>query len=505
MRLSTPGTVRTDAGQLLSDEELAESIRAGREWNETRDLPDIVGWADFVHAPELALPALRARAALFPAHGSSFAFPFPKESGRHRSFLYADPFDEAIYRGLVGRIAPLVDLGLTSEVQSYRLRSLRPTWKYRSYKYGDSERRGRAHAFASSDEFEALAKLDVKSYYPSIDLETLARVLITDLGCSPGDVEMITELLRDWQDVWGVKGVPIGPEASGLLGNAMLVPLDWAFDAAGIGFTRFTDDVTLFLRPGHDWDAIHEQVVAVLGSLGLELNEKKTRYVTDPLEACRLAGADRVLDMVAALLKEDKPTGQERVRWMFDDEVERADPSWRRVRFALKVFANHRDLHGLEAVYADKRLWSVAPSHCGNYVAQMHEVGACDQDWLIEQATTTPTSVTAATRYHQILALRAGRSRLSTFVGDRLRELALDARGLWMPVRVAAADALPKATNWRPAESLSAVGEVGAAHLQRALVLSTRHGSTASARDLARLRAHEACLPALAWLEARNP
>jgi hypothetical protein len=106
----------------LTDKELVVSLRAGKTWSRIRDVPDIVGLADFVHAPEQALPALRSRLAVFPAHRNSTPFPLPKPSGKHRALLYADPIDEAIYRAAVGRIAPTVDDGLGPEVQSYRLR-----------------------------------------------------------------------------------------------------------------------------------------------------------------------------------------------------------------------------------------------------------------------------------------------------------------------------------------------------------------------------------------------
>jgi hypothetical protein len=88
--------------------------------SKTRDVPDIVGMANFAFATHEALPALRGRLTRFPAHAGSEPSPLPKASGRLRGFLYADPFDEAICRGLVGEFAPIVDFQLSSSVQSYR-------------------------------------------------------------------------------------------------------------------------------------------------------------------------------------------------------------------------------------------------------------------------------------------------------------------------------------------------------------------------------------------------
>jgi hypothetical protein len=345
-----------------------------------------------------------------------------------------------------------------------------------------------------------LVKFDVKEYYPSIDVDHLAVTLVSEFGCPDGSVRRIVDLLGDWQVNWGVRGVPVGPEASGLLGNAMLAPLDRALKEEGIGFSRFTDDVTLYLSPNQKWEAVRDMVVDVLGSMGLELNDKKTVHVTDPLEARLHAGDDAILDRLASLLKEDPRAGSDRVRWLFDIEVERPRPSWRRIRFALRTFTNRADPHGLDAIYNDGRLWSVAPGHCGDYLTRMIERGHCDVEWLIEQATTKPTSGTAATRYHQLLALRS-EGRLPASLGDHLREVALSTLGMWLPIRVAAADLLAKTQKWTPGEALAAAREVGSVHLQRAFVLSLRHGRTPKAKELAKMRTYEACLPALKYLQ----
>lgn len=211
---------------------------------------------------------------------------------------------------------------------------------------------------------------------------------------------------------------------------------------------------------------------------------------------------DRQLDRAVAALNEDRFEGLKRVRWMFDNEVERPEPSMRRVRFSLRTFINHADPRALGAVVEQPRLWIEAPKHCGQYVARMHEAGLVDVDWLLEQALTKPVSSTAAARYHQLLALRAGRRQLPKGTGDELRQLALAPSKVWIPLRVAAADALSKAQGWAPGESLAAAREVGDDMLRRALVLSARNGPTPSRRDLGRLEAFEECLAALAWVRS---
>lgn len=344
--------------------------------------------------------------------------------------------------------------------------------------------------------------MDVERYYPSIQRERLRQVLAEEAACEPADVEVIVALLENWNETWAVAGVPAGPEASGILGNAMLMPLDAVLRLEGIRFSRFTDDLILLLPKGCDWEQVERRITETLEDLGLALNHDKTLCTEDALKARLVAGVDRQLDRAVAGLNEARLEGLKMVRWMFDNEVERPEPSMRRVRFALRTFTNHADPHALAAVMEQPRLWMEAPKHCGQYVARMHEAGCCDVDWLVDQALTKPVSSTAAVRYHQLLALGGGRCRLPKKTGDDLRQLALTPSKVWMPVRVAAADALPKTVGWAAGESLAAAREVGDEMLRRAFVVSARKGATPSRRDLNRLEAFEECLPALAWVRS---
>ena len=364
----------------------------------------------------------------------------------------------------------------------------------------------RANAFVLSDDFAGLAKVDVHEYYASIELDRLRRVLCDVLDCPQAAVEHILDLLHEWQDVWGVRGVPVGPEASGIIGNAMLHPLDQALREAGVRFTRRTDDVEVYLRPHDDWDAIHGLITNVLGSLGLSLNEAKTTVATTVVEARMLSGIDRFLDRTDALLREDRTEGLRQVRTLFDAEVERPDPSGRRIRYALKVLANAIDGHGLDAVVEQPRLRHIAPSDVGRYIARLRETGIVDEDWLIHEATTDVSAADVAGQYHLILALRAGRHRLSPDGGERLRAMALDdERPRRMATRVAAADAWARAKGWEAGGALAAARHSGDGQLRRAFVLSVRSGSkTPTRRDFDRMRTYEDVAPALAWVKRRS-
>lgn len=497
------GTARIRSGDITSEDVLAD-LSAGYFWSKTRDIPDLVGFEDFRLAAEAARPAVVARLARYPRHSRTDFFPVPKSAaGKLRSMVYADPIDEAIYRSAVGAIAAAVDFALGPEVESYRLRRLHPTWELRSWRYGDTSRRRAIRDFAYSEEFAAIGKVDIKDYYGSIDLEVLNQVLSSEFGCDVDDVARLHELLLDWQTTWNVRGVPVGPEASGILGNAMLFPLDRALREMGVRFVRFTDDVHLFLEREDRWEDVLERVEEVVAGLGLKLNDDKTSIAATQWGVRRLALSDGFLDRLGGHLKEDREAGLERVRTLFDAEVEDPEPSERRIRYALRVFRNHGDAHAVRAVAQYGWLRRLAPVDVGKYVEKMHAQGGIDRDWLVEQATGNPSAASVAGQYHLLLALRSGRQRLPRVVGERLEEMTFDST-VRMALRVAAADAWAKTEKWSPGTAMAAVQEVGDTRLRRALVLSLRHGASPSRRDIDRLSALPEVAPSVVWVGARH-
>jgi hypothetical protein len=77
----------------------------------------------------------------------------------------------------------------------------------------------------------AMCKSDVQQYYPSINLGLLAESLLS-WRCDRECVGFIMQVLGRWQARYRLQGIPIGPEASGVLGNAFLMPVDRALAPA---------------------------------------------------------------------------------------------------------------------------------------------------------------------------------------------------------------------------------------------------------------------------------
>ena len=76
----------------------------------------------------------------------------------------------------------------------------------------------------------------------------------------------------------GVEGLPVGPDASAVLANAVLAQVDRTLRDAGVEHLRWVDDVVL---SGGDASAALSVFRTALAKIGLRPNEAKTRIVPD--------------------------------------------------------------------------------------------------------------------------------------------------------------------------------------------------------------------------------
>jgi hypothetical protein len=132
---------------------------------------------------------------------------------------------------------------------------------------------------------------DVRDCYGSISPETIASLLGPDASHA-------VALLRHVHER-GVRGLPIGPEPSAVLANAVLGEMDRAIRRTGIRHVRWVDDVVLWgARPD-----VRRALCAlddVTGRMGLSLHEGKTRRAVDIDEARAIALGERDSSIIAA-------------------------------------------------------------------------------------------------------------------------------------------------------------------------------------------------------------
>lgn len=488
---------------MLSDDELWANAVAGARWARTRDLPDPVGWDDITFDPAVTVGVIRGRLADGTAPAAVHCMPLPKPGGDGlRQLTVCDPFDDVVFRSLVGRVAADIDLALSDGVLSYRLVDFGPGWQTRNHRYGDENRRAEVAEHLSVADFGGLGMLDVRQYYPSITLDPLASVL-SAIGCADADIGGVVSYLRYWQEVWGVQGVPIGPEASGLLGNAFLIPADARLHDLGIPFSRYTDDFRLWLPGATWWPVARDAMLEALASLGLAANPAKTRHY-ETAHGVRLQLVNNDLDTLRLVLKADAALGLRITRDLFDQECAKGKRDRRRLAFLLGVLRNRVDPYGLPAAMNDPRLLQVDPRSWGRYFVRMHGHGHLDVEWALDIALSGLSAQTAAVSYRVLDAVR--RRRVSRDLGRQLRDFARES-GQYVPVRSMAAEAWANSDDWKPGAAAEAALAASDAQHRRALVLTLRHVDAGPTRDkaLRRLRVvAPEVRPAVHWIEERG-
>jgi hypothetical protein len=86
-----------------------------------------------------------------------------------------------------------------------------------------------------------MCRTDISKYYASIQTDLLQESLLMN-GCDSQAVASVLAVLKFWQKCCGLKGLPIGPEASRVLGNFFLRPIDNLMAMNGARYKRYGDD-----------------------------------------------------------------------------------------------------------------------------------------------------------------------------------------------------------------------------------------------------------------------
>ncbi|HEY7280430.1 MAG TPA: RNA-directed DNA polymerase [Actinomycetota bacterium] len=229
------------------------------------EFPDPIGFADGGADGE------RWRGGPWAAGGRVHREAFlSKPDGSRRVLAVLDPAVHARYRAVVADAAGAVERSLGPEVTGGRCQSVAGDLEVEAW-----GRAWRRHVRrVRSWRCEAVVRLDVRDCFGSIPpdaaLDALARS-----GADRAATSAIERLLRTFE-ADGIRGLPVGPEPSAVLANAVLSSADLAMRSLGLPFVRWTDDVTVAVGTS-DPGAVAEAWAAALVPLGLRPAHEKTR------------------------------------------------------------------------------------------------------------------------------------------------------------------------------------------------------------------------------------
>ena len=198
-----------------------------------------------------------------------------RHAGTERRFVLLDVPTRERYVELVARSTDAIEELLSPAVMANRVASwsvrppelvLRP-WRL--------ERRLFAARLAGlAARRRTIAFADVRRCYasisPSIVGDALGRAGIPTACEVEGFLASLERI--------GVEGLPVGPDASAVLANAVLAQVDRALREAGVEHLRWVDDVVL---SGGDASAALSVFRTALATIGLRPNEAKTRILLD--------------------------------------------------------------------------------------------------------------------------------------------------------------------------------------------------------------------------------
>jgi hypothetical protein len=197
----------------------------------------------------------------------------PKPGGGTRRMTTLGPGDATAYARAVAAITPAIERRLGPEVFANRApggMSLEP-WRAARIRW----RRSAARLIDAGPS----AALDVVACYHSITPETVEEA-VQRLRVARGAAEEIGRVLRAFRAA-GVPGIPIGPEPSAVLANAVLAHVDQELRAGGLRFVRWVDDILVTGANGRTLDDAERTVERALADLGLRSNLDKRRRFGD--------------------------------------------------------------------------------------------------------------------------------------------------------------------------------------------------------------------------------
>lgn len=274
--------------------------------------PDPLGYEDLL-LPERVAGALAGALArsdgLFPPEKRT-ELDIPKPRFILRYSLETSLIDRAYYHALAAHLLPYYDQLLPPNVLSYRCAS-QGSRAGRYLFVNPIEQWKHFHAYvrqALSARPVVLAS-DVHNYYENIRLEALLHTLrsrVPDLSAdAPEKVRIrfaISELercLRSWC-YSSDHGLPQNRDASSILGNIMLLPVDEAMLGRGYAYFRYMDDIRIATESRYRARAALRDLIMELRKIGLNVNASKTHILEPGTEVYKseLLVTNRDLDQI---------------------------------------------------------------------------------------------------------------------------------------------------------------------------------------------------------------
>lgn len=239
---------------------------------------------------------------------------------------------------------------------------------------------------------------DVTNFYATVDPHRLLEFL-SSVRCPLSTLKVLTTFLHEWASS-GVPGLPIGPETSGVLGTAFLLPVDQRLQSERLGHLRYTDDIVVVGRELRG-DELEGLVSETLEGLNLERSVAKTHHYSSTV------AIQAVEDVLLSYLGRapGARVSDEDLLHVLEGESEQDHPDVKRVRFAIRGLGARGVASGAPVVLAHASLLNCDPSVTCNYLRSAIRTPAT-RDTLLEFLVTSATEERQALRFHILRVMR---------------------------------------------------------------------------------------------------
>jgi hypothetical protein len=462
--------------------ELRENTVAVARWNRKQfEVPDLIHFADYEASSAAVAEDLQTYPAAAEEPGLLLPFPYPKSSSSLRWLSVAGPEELIVLRTAAGHIVRSTDPLLSPRVHSNRLDRRYRCWRFRDYKKAWSRFITGGLSLLDGRRHSAMYRTDVEGYYPSVEVERL-QSLLQECGCLVPAAALILKVLQKWQLRDGLRGLPIGPEVSAVIGNFLLHPVDRSLEANGYAYLRWSDDILTFGRTVESCQGSMVLLDEVLSNLRLTRSVKKTLGFDNVYDA-RDNLRDHWLTSLTDLLRLGDDVGSEAVHRAYDSEI-RGHPEVERHRFrwVLRVLKNKHDPYGCLSLSRDPSLMNIDPQLSGQYLAEANLNDPRVADAMMDRLSKPAEDLFDGLDLHLLDAMRS--RRFGDAEAKEFRSIATDSSRLW-PVRVYGWAAYVRSTQHYP-ELMDAARAETIPQLRRGMIANLQGRSRQSFLNHAR-------------------
>ena len=302
-------------------------------------IPDVLAYADYLVDPVAVKSLALARLSVPGPFDPVAPVDVPRTSLLTRKAAVLSVVDRLVFQAAVQSIAPRADKLLSDTVFSARLSTnagrflKKPTLQWVRWIFAVRK------ALVAGNPW--MVSTDLVSYYDTIQ----HRLLFADIDALNPDPKIslaLKRMLGTWSDDSGV-GIPQGPEASAVLANLYLVPIDYAMESDSWSCFRYMDDFRIVGPTRNSVLRGLRMLEQECRRRGLIISTDKTVEVSGP--AAVKAVTDSLINQ-ASYVWETKPwpAGKELLMAVLERGLmEDREPEARSLRFSLGRLSSVQD------------------------------------------------------------------------------------------------------------------------------------------------------------------